>query len=119
MNSIPLGPPPGSGTTPEGPRPPLRSRASLYVPANLLVLAWFVAAGVVTLGHRFVPQSGWLMVHLMLLGGVSTAIILWSQHFAEVLLRRPAPGGRSMLWARLIGWSAGADDTGAAEGMAA
>lgn len=108
MNSIPLGPPPGSGTTPEGPRPPLRSRASLYVPANLLVLAWFVAAGVVTLGHRFVPQSGWLMVHLMLLGGVSTAIILWSQHFAEVLLRRPAPGGRSMLWARLIGWSAGA-----------
>lgn len=84
------------------------SRASLYVPANGLVLAWFVAAGVVTLAHRFVPAAGWLMVHLLLLGGVSTAILLWSQHFAETLLRRPAPGGRRVLWLRLLGWSAGA-----------
>ena len=124
--SIPLGPPPGRDPLPgtqqlpvvgpglaaspgTGPgRGPLPTRASLYVPANVLVLAWFVAAGGVTLAHRFVPSAGWLMVHLLLLGGVSTAIILWSQHFAETLTRRPAPGGRRGLWARLIGWSAGA-----------
>lgn len=89
-------------------KPPRPTRASLYGPANALVVAWFVAAGVVTLAHRFVPAAGWLMVHLLLLGGVSTAILLWSQHFAETLLRRPAPGGRAALWARLAGWTAGA-----------
>lgn len=83
-------------------------RATLHVPAQLLVLAWFGMAGLVALGHRTVPASGWLMVHLLLLGGVSTAILLWSQHFAETLLRRPAPGGRRGLWARLLGWSGGA-----------
>ncbi|WP_281862203.1 multicopper oxidase domain-containing protein [Salana multivorans] len=125
--TIPVGPPPGQ---PAGPPPDSAgrpdpaaahpaaahpaaaaqraTRASLYVPANLLVLAWFVGAGVVTLGHRFVPEAGWLMVHLLLAGGVSTAILLWSQHFAETLLRRPAPGGRRGLWLRLIGWTVGA-----------
>jgi len=78
------------------------------VPANLLVLSWFVAAAGVAVAHRFVPVAGWLMVHLLLLGGVSTAILLWSQHFAETLLRSPVPGGRRGLWARLLGWSAGA-----------
>lgn len=94
-------------TAPSG-RPRLPSRASLYVPANALILGWFVAAAVISIAHRFVPAAGWLMVHLLLLGGVSTAIILWSQHFAETLLRRPAPGGRRGLWVRLLGWSAGA-----------
>ncbi|TNU72760.1 copper oxidase, partial [Miniimonas arenae] len=84
------------------------NRRSLYVPANALVLAWFVAAAAVAIAHRFVPVAGWLMVHLLLLGGVSTAILLWSQHFAETLTRRPAPGGPRLLWTRLLGWSAGA-----------
>ncbi|WP_454299892.1 multicopper oxidase domain-containing protein [Salana multivorans] len=101
--------PTSPGTTPPHPAAAAQraTRASLYVPANLLVLAWFAAAGVVTLAHRFVPDAGWLMVHLLLAGGVSTAILLWSQHFAETLLRRPAPGGRRGLWLRLIGWTVG------------
>lgn len=66
-------------------------RADRHVRANLLVLAWLAAAAVVAALHRFVPASGWLMVHLLLLGGVSTAILLWSQHFADTLIRRPAP----------------------------
>lgn len=108
--TLPVGPPPGTrdlaapGT---GGRPP-SPRVALHVPANLLVLGWFVAAAVVAVAHRFVPVAGWLMVHLLLLGGVSTAILLWSQHFAETLLRTPTPGGRRGLWARLLGWSASA-----------
>lgn len=66
-------------------------RADRHLRANLLVLAWLAAAAVVAALHRFVPGSGWLMVHLLLLGGVSTAILLWSQHFADTLIRRPAP----------------------------
>lgn len=65
-------------------------RADRHLRANLLVLAWLASAAVVAALHRFVPESGWLMVHLLLLGGVSTAILIWSQHFADTLIRRPA-----------------------------
>lgn len=75
------------------------SRASRHLRANLLVVAWLAAAAVVAVVHRFVPESGWLMVHLLLLGGVSTAILLWSQHFADTLIRRP--GSPPALWVRL------------------
>ncbi len=70
------------------------TRASWHLRANALVGAWLVAAVLATLVHRAVPAAGWLMVHLLLLGAVSTAILVWSQHFADTLLRRPAPGGR-------------------------
>ncbi|AEE45473.1 multicopper oxidase domain-containing protein [Cellulomonas fimi] len=70
------------------------TRASFHLRANALVGAWLVTAVLATLVHRAVPAAGWLMVHLLLLGAVSTAILVWSQHFADTLLRRPAPGGR-------------------------
>ncbi len=84
------------------------TRASRHLRANLLVVAWLAAAAVVAVVavvHRFVPGSGWLMVHLLLLGGVSTAILLWSQHFADTLIRRP--GDPRALWARLGAHTAG------------
>ncbi|WP_444662399.1 multicopper oxidase domain-containing protein [Cellulomonas sp. CW35] len=84
------------------------TRASWHVRANALVLAWLAAAAVLTLVHRWVPAAQWLMVHLLLLGAVSTAILLWSQHFADTLLRSPAPGGRRGLTARLAAHTAGA-----------
>jgi nitrite reductase (NO-forming) len=64
-------------------------RADRHLRANLLVLAWLAAAAVVAVAHRALPDAGWLMVHLLLLGGVSSAILVWSQHFADTLLRRP------------------------------
>src|SRR5690606_19697809 len=70
---------------------PMRSRWHLR--ANTLVALWLLAAGVVALVHRWVPSAEWLMVHLLLLGAVSTAILVWSAHFAEALRRHPLPGG--------------------------
>lgn len=61
---------------------------------NAVLGAWMVAAIVVVIAHRFVPQSGWLMVHVVMLGVVTCAILIWSQHFADALTRRAAPGGR-------------------------
>lgn len=113
--SIPVGPPVGSPEDPSGATPPSNrasqtgpTRASLYGRANALVLAWFLLAALTALGGQRIQASPWLMVHLLLLGGVSTAILLWSQHFADTLLRRPSPGGRRWLWGRLLGWSCGA-----------
>ncbi|MEO7348928.1 MAG: copper oxidase, partial [Terrimesophilobacter sp.] len=83
------------------------SRKSWYLLMNGLVAFWLVAASVIVVAHRFVPHGGWLMVHLLLLGAVSTAILIWSQHFADTLLRRAAPGGRVFHGVRLFGHTLG------------
>lgn len=69
-------------------------RARWHLRANGVVVAWLVAAALVAVGHRALPGSAWLMVHLLGLGGVSTAILVWSAHFTEALRRRSLPGGR-------------------------
>lgn len=84
------------------------TRATWHLRVHALVAAWLVAAVVATLVHRQVAASGWLMVHLLLLGAASTAILVWSQHFADTLLRRPAPGGRRGQVARLAAHTVGA-----------
>lgn len=68
-------------------------RAAWHLRVNALVVAWAVAAVVVAVAHRQVPAAPWLMTHLLLLGAVSTAILIWSAHFAEAVRRRPLPGG--------------------------
>jgi nitrite reductase (NO-forming) len=84
------------------------TRATWHLRANAVVGAWLVAAALLALGHRLVPAAPLLLVHLLLLGAVSSAILLWSQHFADTLLRRPAPGGRAGLAVRLGVHCAGA-----------
>ena len=68
-------------------------RSRWHLRANALVALWLLAAGIVAVVHRWVPSAEWLMVHLLLLGAVSTAILVWSAHFAEALRRHPLPGG--------------------------
>lgn len=82
-------------------------RRSWYLLMNSLVAAWLIAAGVAVVVHRFVPHPLWLMVHLAVLGAASTAILIWSQHFSDTLLRHQAVGGRRMLGARLLGHTVG------------
>ncbi|KRD44752.1 copper oxidase [Cellulomonas sp. Root930] len=79
-----------------------------HVLTGILVPAWLLAAALGTLLHRTVPSSGWLLVHLLLLGAVSTAILIWSQHFADTLLRRRALGHRLSLGLRLAAHTVGA-----------
>lgn len=50
-------------------------------------LFWLVAAGVVALIHWMVPHAGWLMAHLVLLGALTHAAMVWSTHFAQALLK--------------------------------
>src|SRR5690606_3377577 len=55
------------------------NRRTWYLVMNGLVGLWAVATVVVVSVHRLFPAGGWLMVHLLLLGAVSTAILVWSQ----------------------------------------
>jgi nitrite reductase (NO-forming) len=54
---------------------------------DLPVVGWLGALVVVVVAHPFLPTPRWLMIHLLLLGAVSHAILVWSRHFAETLLR--------------------------------
>jgi len=84
------------------------SRRNWYLLTNSVVLVW-ITAGLMAVGvHRFVDQPLWLMVHVPLLGAATAAILIWSQHFADTLLRRPALGGRVGLGIRLLGHTVGA-----------
>ncbi|GAA4661658.1 multicopper oxidase domain-containing protein [Arthrobacter cryoconiti] len=80
---------------PAVPAPMNRSRWHLR--ANAPAIAWLLALVVVVLFHRNIPVSGWLMVHLLLLGAVTNSILVWSWHFAQALLRGPNPGSRGMV----------------------
>ncbi|MDF2846833.1 MAG: aniA, partial [Oerskovia sp.] len=67
------------------------------------VVAWLLATVVVAVAHRWIPASPWLLVHLQLLGAVTNAICVWSQHFTDALLsRRVTPASRRWQVARLV-----------------
>lgn len=56
-----------------------------------LGLVWLSAAILTAAAHQWIPEATWLMVHLVLLGGLTHAILVWSRHFAHTLLRvRPS-----------------------------
>ena len=53
---------------------------------DLPVLGWLAATVVVAFVHPVVPAPRWLMIHLLLLGAVSHAILVWSRYFTDALL---------------------------------
>ncbi|MCQ9162676.1 multicopper oxidase domain-containing protein [Arthrobacter sp. STN4] len=91
--------PPGKPAATQGPGG--MNRAGWHLRANAPAVFWLVALVVVVLIHRNVPDSGWLMVHLLFLGAVTNSILVWSWHFAQALLRGPTPDSRGMA-ARLV-----------------
>lgn len=50
-------------------------------------MVWLVVAGLVSLGYPLVEHSRWLLVHLVLLGALTHAAVVWSTHFAQALLK--------------------------------
>jgi len=81
----------------------LRDRTAWHLGANAPVVAWLAALLGISLAHRYVSESPWLLVHLLLLGAVTNAIFVWSAHFAEALLRRRATvGSRRWQAGRLV-----------------
>ncbi len=83
-------------------------RATWHLRANAVVLAWLIAGAIASATHQFLPAAEWLMVHLLMLGAVTAAILIWSAHFTQALRRRPLPTGRTGEALRLGGHSIGA-----------
>ncbi|MEO8519505.1 MAG: hypothetical protein ABI438_09980 [Dermatophilaceae bacterium] len=86
----------------------LPNRTTWHLGANAPVAAWLGALLGVTLAQRYIPESPWLLVHLLLLGAVTNAIFIWSAHFTDALLRRRTTvGSRRWQTARLAALNAG------------
>ena len=45
----------------------------------------------VVLFHRWLPETRWLLVHLVTLGLVTNSVLVWSQHFTDSLLKNRVP----------------------------
>ncbi|MEU2180611.1 multicopper oxidase domain-containing protein [Streptomyces thermolilacinus] len=92
-------------------RPPSRFKASAlrsrHLAAHILVAAWAVLALLAASAPHTLPVARWLAVHLFLLGAATTAIMVWSEHFAVAMLHARLPDRR---WSdtRLAGANAGA-----------
>ena len=75
---------------------------------DLPVVGWLVATVVVALAHPFVPAPRWLLVHLVLLGAASHAVLVWSRYFTDALLHTsPGPADRPAQNRRLVLLDAG------------
>ena len=76
---------------------------------DIPTVAWLLLTVVAAIAHRALPMPGWLMLHLLLLGAVTHAILVWSQYFSFALLRSRATAvDRRTQNIRLILSSAGA-----------
>ena len=71
----------------------LRDRTTWHLGANTPVAAYLTSLVAISVVNRYVPETHWLLVHLLLLGAVTNAIFVWSSHFADALLRRRATAG--------------------------
>ncbi|MCY7373263.1 MAG: hypothetical protein LH461_06130, partial [Spirochaetaceae bacterium] len=69
-------------------------RSDWHLRTGAVVGAWLIAVVAFSLLDLVHPLPPWLLVHLLLLGAVSNAILIWSTHFAAALLRLPDEGNR-------------------------
>ena len=98
-------------------QPPAKSpqprphRRTTQIKRNAVVVAWIFTALVLLAGKyaQLWPNLDvWAPLHAALLGALGSAITIWSAHFADTLLHRPAWGGALMLNGRLGFHSLGA-----------
>ena len=94
--------------TDQGARRPAPAAAarSFWPLRDLPTVAWLAALVAVTAIHPWLDTPRWLLIHLFFLGALTHAVLVWSQHFAAALLRRPADRDRQA--SRLIGANGGA-----------
>ncbi|MFI1416709.1 multicopper oxidase domain-containing protein [Streptomyces sp. NPDC020731] len=91
------------------PKPPGRSpRALWHLGVNAVVVVWLALFAATGSAHHFLPHASWLLVHTLLLGAVSNAVVIWSGHFAASVLRLPEANRGAPAALRLVCLNAGA-----------
>lgn len=71
-----------------------RFRGPLLVWGNVFVLGWLGIAALLVLLHDELGVPWWLALHVLLLGAVTNAVVIWSEHFVTTWCRAPDPPER-------------------------
>src|SRR5690606_15716998 len=74
--------------------------------ANLVVLCYLAATAVLMPLHAAGVVQRWTVVHVLLLGAVTNAVVTWTAHSSTAMLHAPGPGPRFSAL-RLIGLNVG------------
>lgn len=94
---------------PHAPRPAKTpGRGGTWPARDHPTVIWLTLAGLAALAHPWWPGSGWVVVHLLLLGALTHSVLVWSTHFAQALLKtRPDLDPRAHQSGRLWGATLG------------
>ncbi|NKQ52436.1 multicopper oxidase domain-containing protein [Amycolatopsis sp. K13G38] len=112
-------PAPGYRRLPLTEVPSASPRRRRHAVAAGLIAGYLVAAVGVIAAHGLVAMPEWLALHLLVLGAASSAVLVYSRHFAQALLHaRPGPewpagarlavfnvGAIAVLTGMSLGWS--------------
>jgi hypothetical protein len=82
--------------TPEVRHRPNSPRGPVFIWGNVVVLSWLAVAVALLAIHDALGLTSWIALHALLLGAVTTAIVVWSEHFAVALCRMPSPPARRL-----------------------
>ncbi|MBB6174500.1 nitrite reductase (NO-forming) [Nocardiopsis mwathae] len=91
------GPNETAAPTPERPRPGASSASAprvRHLRAHVVIVVWLALALITATTQHTLPVAHWLAIHLFLLGAVTTAIMVWTEHFAVAMLHAPPPDPR-------------------------
>ena len=86
----------------------MSARSAWHIGVGAIGASWLLSAVVVALRGMLTSVDPWLPVHLLLLGAVSNAILVWSTYFTEALLRQPRAASRLVEAVRLGTFNVGA-----------
>ena len=76
-------------------QPQLKAARGSWAMRDYPLVGWLLAGIGVAIAHRWIADSDWLLLHIVLLGALTQAIAVWSWHFAQTLLHASdAHGGR-------------------------
>lgn len=64
------------------------TRQAGHVAANAVALAYLIGAAAQVAVHGSGESSQWLLMHLLVLGAVTNAIVTWTSHFTSALLQQ-------------------------------
>ncbi|OIJ66982.1 hypothetical protein WN71_015490 [Streptomyces mangrovisoli] len=65
-----------------------------HLRAHVVVVVWVGLALPAAGAQQSLPVARWLAIHLFLLGAATTAVVVWSEHFAVALLHAARPDER-------------------------
>ena len=85
----------------------MTGRGAWHRRVGWLPLVYLVGIVAIGFAHPVLPGWWWLGVHTLLLGAVTNAILIWSTHFTQAVLRAPAPASRRGEALRLVALNVG------------